>query len=33
VRKIVEAHRGVVWVRSMPGKGSTFSVMLPTTQR
>jgi signal transduction histidine kinase len=33
VRKIVEAHRGVVWVRSMPGKGSTFSVMLPITQR
>jgi signal transduction histidine kinase len=33
VRKIVEAHRGVVWVRSSPGKGSTFSVMLPTTQR
>jgi signal transduction histidine kinase len=33
VRKIVEAHRGVVWVRSTPGKGSTFSVMLPTTQR
>jgi signal transduction histidine kinase len=33
VRKIVEAHHGVVWVRSMPGKGSTFSVMLPTTQR
>jgi signal transduction histidine kinase len=33
VRKIVEAHHGVVWVRSTPGKGSTFSVMLPTTQR
>ncbi len=33
VRKIVEAHKGVVWVRSAPGKGSTFSVMLPTTQR
>jgi signal transduction histidine kinase len=32
VRKIVEAHRGLVWVRSTPGKGSTFSIVLPTRQ-
>jgi signal transduction histidine kinase len=32
VRKIVEAHHGVVWVRTAQGKGSTFSVMLPTRQ-
>jgi len=33
VRKIVEAHHGVVYVRSAPGKGSTFTVKLPTTAR
>ena len=32
VRKIVEAHRGIVYIRSTPGKGSTFTVKLPTIQ-
>jgi signal transduction histidine kinase len=29
VRGIVEAHRGQVEVQSMPGKGTTFSLLLP----
>jgi signal transduction histidine kinase len=29
VKRIVEAHRGVVWVESQPGVGSRFSVRLP----
>jgi signal transduction histidine kinase len=29
VRRIITAHRGRVEVRSIPGKGSTFSVVLP----
>jgi len=28
-RGLVEAHRGRVWVDSVPGKGSTFNVWLP----
>lgn len=29
VRKIVEAHKGIVWVESLEGKGTTFYIALP----
>lgn len=34
VRHLVEMHGGYIWVQSagVPGKGSTFSVLLPLTQ-
>ena len=30
-REIVEAHDGRIWIDSEPGKGSTFSVVLPVS--
>ena len=32
VKSIVEAHNGRIWVNSVQGKGSTFTVVLPTTK-
>lgn len=32
VKKLVEAHGGKVWVKSVLGKGSTFALSLPFTQ-
>jgi len=29
VKKLIEAHKGRVWVKSTLGKGSTFSISLP----
>ena len=31
VHSVVEANRGRIWVESVPGKGTTFTVMLPLT--
>ncbi len=33
VRMIVEAHGGSVWYRSDPGKGATFTLVLPTPRQ
>jgi signal transduction histidine kinase len=31
VKRIIEVNGGRIWVRSEPGKGSTFLFMLPTS--
>jgi len=30
VKRLVQAHRGKIWVESEPGRGSTFAFLLPT---
>lgn len=30
-KEIVKAHRGAIWLDSIPGKGSTFAFTLPAT--
>jgi signal transduction histidine kinase len=32
-KRIVDAHRGRIWVQAAPGKGSTFFVAFPVSQR
>jgi len=32
VKKIIEAHGGIVWVQSEPGKGTEFFFSLPLSQ-
>ena len=32
-RRLVEAHEGRIWVESEVGKGSTFSFLLPVSER
>lgn len=29
-KRLIQAHRGKIWVDSEPGRGSTFSFLLPT---
>jgi signal transduction histidine kinase len=33
VRRVVDRHNGKIWVASLPGRGSTFYVALPTVRR
>ena len=32
-RRLVEAHGGVIWVKSQPGEGSNFSLLLPYSSK
>jgi signal transduction histidine kinase len=29
-KRLIQAHRGKIWVDSIPGSGSTFSFLLPS---
>jgi len=31
VQRAIEAHRGLVFVESRPGKGTKFTILLPAT--
>jgi signal transduction histidine kinase len=32
-RRLIEAHGGVIWVKSQPGQGSNFSLLLPFSNK
>jgi len=33
VKSIVDSHQGRIWVESLLGQGSTFTVVLPISQK
>jgi two-component system sensor histidine kinase VicK len=31
-KEIIRAHRGIIWLESLPGQGSTFTFTLPLSR-